>query len=74
MSRDKHQATKTWQPLESSTPEDESVIDGFLELACSPAVLCAGRNKELSMHLLYQMGGSVKVSLSLLACTVTALP
>ena len=38
------------------------MIDGYLELACSPAVLYAGRNKEYALHLLYHVGGSVKVS------------
>ena len=52
---------KVWQPLEGTTHEDESVVDGYLELACSPAVLHSGRNKEFAMHLLYQLGGSVKV-------------
>ena len=61
VSSDKHQASKVWQPLEGTTAEDESVMDGYLELACSPAVLQAGRNKELAMHLLHQLGGSVKV-------------
>ena len=53
---------KVWQPLEGTSHEDESVVDGYLELACSPAVLHSGRNKEFAMHLLYQLGGSVKVS------------
>ena len=53
---------KVWQPLEGTSHEDESVIDGYLELACSPAILHSGRNKEFAMHLLYQLGGSVKVS------------
>ena len=42
--------------------EDEDTIDGYLELACSPAIPHGGRNKELAMHLLHQVGGSVKVS------------
>ena len=55
-------AVKVWQPLEQPLEEDENVIDGYLELACSPAVLYAGRNKEYALHLLYHVGGSVKVS------------
>ena len=54
-------AVKAWQVIEDLTPEDEATIDGYLEIACSPAVLHSGRNKELSLHLLYQLGGSVKV-------------
>jgi hypothetical protein len=37
-------------------------MDGYLQLACSPAVLYGGRNMELGYHLLYQLGGSVKVT------------
>ena len=54
-------AVKVWQVIEDLTPEDEATIDGYLEIACSPAVLHSGRNKELALHLLYQLGGSVKV-------------
>ena len=57
-------STKVWQPLSGVTQEDDNVIDGFLELACSPAVLHAGRNKELATHLLHQVGGSIKASLT----------
>lgn len=52
---------KVWKPLVGASHEDESVVDGYLELVCSPAVLHAGRNKEFAMHLLHQLGGSVKV-------------
>ena len=38
------------------------MIDGYLELACSPAVLHGGRNKELAVHYLHAFGGSLKVS------------
>ncbi len=54
-------AMKVWQVMNDLTPEDEATIDGYLEIACSPAVLHSGRNKELALHLLYQLGGSVKV-------------
>ncbi len=54
-------AVKVWQVIDDLTPEDEATIDGYLEIACSPAVLHSGRNKELALHLLYQLGGSVKV-------------
>lgn len=52
---------QVWQPLEGLSEEEECVVDGYLELACSPAVLYSGRNKEYALHLLYQLGGSVKV-------------
>ena len=54
-------ATLLWKPLDGLTQEDESVIDGYLELACSPAVLHGGRNKELGLHFLNALGGSIKV-------------
>ena len=60
-SQDEYRATKVWQPIKDLTAEDDSVIDGYLELACSPASPYAGRNKELALHLLFQLGGSVKV-------------
>ena len=55
-------AVKVWQLIEDLTPEDEAAIDGYMEIACSPAILHSGRNKELALHLLYQLGGSVKVT------------
>lgn len=60
-SPDEHKMVKVWKPLMGASHEDESVVDGYLELVCSPAVLHAGRNKEFAMHLLHQLGGSVKV-------------
>lgn len=59
--KDDPKATLLWKPLEGLTEEDESVIDGFMELACSPAVLYGGRNKELASHYLHALGGSIKV-------------
>lgn len=61
-SRDVHRAEQVWQPLSHPLEEDESVIDGFLELACSPAIQHAGRNKEYALHVLHNTGGSVKVN------------
>lgn len=61
MQKDDPKATLLWKPLEGLTQEDESVIDGFMELACSPAVLHGGRNKELASHYLHSLGGSIKV-------------
>ena len=52
-----------WKPLDNLSEEDESMIDGYLELACSPAILHGGRNKELAIHFLHAMGGSIKVSI-----------
>ena len=57
-----YNATRVWEPLKELTHEDESIIDGYLQLACSPAVLYGGRNMELAYHFLYQLGGSVKVT------------
>ena len=62
ISKEVSKATLLWKPLEGLTQEDESVIDGYLELACSPAVLHGGRNKELGVHFLHALGGSIKVS------------
>ena len=56
-----HGETVIWEPLDGLSQEDEDTIDGYLELACSPAVPHGGRNKELALHLLYQVNGSVKV-------------
>lgn len=50
-----------WEPMSGLSQEDEDTIDGYLELACSPAVPCGGRNKELALQLLKQVNGSVKV-------------
>ena len=36
-------------------------MDGYLELACSPVVPHGGRNKELAVHFLHALGGSIKV-------------
>lgn len=36
-------------------------MDGYFELACSPAVRLGGRNKEYAHHILHKLGGSVKV-------------
>ena len=54
-------ATMLWKPLDDLTQEDESIIDGYLELACSPAILHGGRNKEIALHFLHSLGGSIKV-------------
>ena len=59
--QDDYRAIRVWEPLKDLTHEDESIIDGFLQLACSPAVLYGGRNMELAYHFLYRLGGSVKV-------------
>ena len=59
--QDDYKATRAWDPLKDLTHEDESIMDGYLQLACSPAVLYGGRNMELAYHFLYQLGGSVKV-------------
>lgn len=59
--QDDHHAEQVWKPLSQPLEEDESVIDGFLELACSPAIQHAGRNKEYALHILHNAGGSVKV-------------
>lgn len=50
-----------WEPMSGLSQEDEDTIDGYLELACSPAVPYGGRNKELALQLLKQVNGSVKV-------------
>ncbi|XP_064402519.1 nascent polypeptide-associated complex subunit alpha, muscle-specific form-like isoform X3 [Halichondria panicea] len=67
-------AVKVWQVIEDLTPEDEATIDGYLEIACSPAVLHSGRNKELALHLLYQLGGSVKEAVRCLLAGKTVFP
>lgn len=61
-----HGGTLVWKPLHGLSQEDEDTIDGYLELACSPAIPHGGRNKELAMHLLHQVGGSVKEAVRLL--------
>ena len=61
--QDDYKSTRVWEPLKELTHEDESIVDGYLQLACSPAVLYGGRNMELAYHYLYQLGGSVKVML-----------
>ncbi len=71
MSEDAHGATLVWKPFEDITPEDESVIEGYLELACSPSVGHGGRNKELAIHFLHTLDGSVKVSQ---AYTISSFP
>ena len=48
--------------LSKTAHEDESIMDGYLQLACSPAVLYGGRNMELAYHFLYRLGGSIKVT------------
>jgi uncharacterized C2H2 Zn-finger protein len=58
--------TLVWKPMENLSQEDEDTIDGYLELACSPAVPFNGRNKELALHLLNQVNGSVKEAVRLL--------
>ena len=63
--KEDNRAICVWKPIPNLTHEDENTLDGYLELACSPAILHAGRNKEFAMHLLYQVGGSVKVRLEL---------
>jgi hypothetical protein len=45
--KDNLKSTLLWKPLEGLTQEDESVIDGFMELACSPAVLYGGTGQPL---------------------------
>ena len=54
-------STLVWSPLEGLSQEDEDTVDGFLELSCSPAVPHGGRNKEIALHILHQVKGSVKV-------------
>ena len=61
---EEHKASLVWKPLEGLSQEDEDTIDGFLELACSPAIPHGGRNKELALHILHQVKGSVKVKRS----------
>ena len=61
-----------WKPFETMTQEDESVIEGYLELACSPSVGHGGRNKELAIHYLHSLGGSVKVSTFVLVKSIQA--
>ena len=58
-----HKATRVWNPLQGLSPEEEDTVDGFLELACSPVMPHAGRNKEFALHTLYQTKGSIKVRL-----------
>ena len=60
-----HKATRVWNPLQGLSPEEEDTVDGFLELACSPVMPHAGRNKEFALHTLYQTKGSIKVRFSL---------
>ena len=43
-------------------------VDGYFELACSPAVRLGGRNKEYAHHILHKLGGSVKVCSLLHTC------
>ena len=59
-----HNATLVWKPIDNLSQEDEDTIDGYLELACSPAIPHNGRNKELALHLLKGVNGSVKVIIS----------
>lgn len=61
MVQEEDKGTLVWKPLDNLTEEDESMIDGYLELACSPAILHGGRNKELAIHFLHALGGSIKV-------------
>jgi len=62
VAEDYHGALMVWRPFENMMPEDESVVEGYLELACSPSVGFGGRNKELAIHYLFALGGSIKVS------------
>ncbi len=61
VSKNNPKATLLWKPFDDLTQEDESIIDGYLELACSPAILHGGRNKEIALHFLQSLGGSMKV-------------
>ena len=56
-----HKAIKVWKPPPDLTQEEEDTVDGYLELACSPVMPHAGRNKEFALHTLYQTKGSIKV-------------
>jgi len=53
---------KYWPPIKISLYIFYlNLVDGYFELACSPAVKLGGRNKEYAHHILHKLGGSVKV-------------
>ncbi|XP_065919665.1 uncharacterized protein [Dysidea avara] len=55
-----------FMPLDNLSRDDEDTLDGYFELACSPAVKLGGRNKEYAHHILHKLGGSVKEAVKVL--------